>query len=372
MTTSMNQRTLRNGSTGIGRLTLAGLLVTLLAAPAGAIKVDDICKIKGQRVNKLMGMGLVLGLPGSGDGGKYLPAIRPLAATLSKFANPVLSPDELKNANNIALVMVIATVPENGVREGDAIDVQVSSLGAAKSLAGGRLFMTPLQGPNQADPTIYAWAEGPLVVEDSANQRVAVVRQGAVMEEEIYTQFIKDNTITLVLQDGQAGWAVASAVASIINEAESQPGRLSQIAIASDPKNVVVTLSPAELKNPAGFISRVLNLEVVMPPTEARVTINERTGTIVITGDVEIGPVAISHKGLSITTLQPAPPPTTPVAPRPVEQNFVAVDPSKEGSTKLSSLLESLNQLKVPPADRIAIIKMIHRTGKLHAELIVE
>ncbi|MDD4889829.1 MAG: flagellar basal body P-ring protein FlgI [Phycisphaerae bacterium] len=346
--------------------------VLLIASSASAVKIDDICKIKGQRVNKLMGMGLVLGLPGTGDGGKYLPAIRPLAATLSKFANPVISPEELKNANNVALVMIIATVPENGVREGDAIDVQVSSIGAAKSLAGGRLFMTPLQGPNQADSTIYAWAEGPLVVEDVANQRVAVVRQGAVMEEELFAQFVKDSQITLVLQDGQAGWAMAAAIATIINEAESQPGRLAQIAVAFDPKNVIVKLSPQELKSPAGFISRVLNLEVVMPPTEARVTVNERTGTIVMTGDVEIGPVAISHKGLSITTLQPAPPPGTAVTPQPTEQNFVALDPGKEGSTKLSALLEALNQLKVSPGDRIAIIKMIHRTGKLHAELIVE
>ncbi len=125
------------------------------------------------------------------------------------------------------------------------------------------------------------------------------------------------------------------------------------------------------MANPAGFISRVINLEVVLPPTEARVTINERTGTIVITGDVEIGPVAISHQGLSITTIQPAVPPTQ-AAPQVVEQTFVAVDSTREGSTKLSALLDALNQLKVPPEDRIAIIKMIHSTGKLHARLIVE
>lgn len=349
----------------------AAVLAAVLASSAQAVKIDDICKLKGQRVNKLVGMGLVLGLPGTGDGGKYLPAIRPLAATLSKFANPVLSPEELKNANNIALVMVIATIPENGVREGDAIDVQVSSIGAAKSLAGGRLFLTPLQGPNQADPTIYAWAEGPLVVENPENQRVAVVRQGAVMEEEVFAQYVNNGQVTLVLQDGHAGWATAAAIATIINEAESQPGRLARIATALDPKNVVVTISRQEQANPAGFLSRILNLEVVMPPTEARVTINERTGTIVITGDVEIGPVAISHKGLSITTVQPAAPPT-PAAPQVVEKTFVAIDSQHENSTKLTALLDALNQLKVPAQDRIAIIKMIHATGKLHAELIIE
>lgn len=350
---------------------LAASMFVIWPAVASAVKIDDICKLKGQRVNKLVGMGLVMGLPGTGDGGKFLPAIRPLAATLSKFANQVLSPDELKNANNIALVLVEATIGENGIREGDAVDVQVSSIGAAKSLAGGRLLMTPLQGVNQADPTIYAWASGPLVVEDSANQRVAVIRQGAVLEEDIFGQFISNGQITLVLQDGHSAWAVASAIAAMINEAESQPGKLNQIAVAVDPKNVVVKVNPAEQRNPAGFISRVLNLELILPPTEARVTINERTGTIVITGDVEIGPVAVSHKGLSITTIQPATPPT-PAAPQAVEKTFVALDTAKEATTKLASLLDALNQLKVPAADRIAIIKIIHRTGKLHAELIIE
>ena len=346
----------------------------MLAASSGsawAVKINDICKIKGQRVNKLIGMGLVLGLPGTGDGGKYLPAIRPLAALLGKFANPVINPAELANASNVALVTVVATISENGVREGDVLDVYVSSIGGAKSLAGGRLFMTPLQSINQADPTIYAWAEGPLVVEDPANARVAVIRQGAVMEEELFAQFIDKGQITLVLQDGHAAWATASAIATIINEAESSPRQLAHIATALDPKNVVVKLNPLELKNPAGFISRVLNLELVLPPTEARVTINERTGTIVITGDVEIGPVAISHKGLSITTMQPAPTPTA-AAPAVTEQTFVAIDSTKESTTKLAALMEALNQLKVPAGDRIEIIKMIHRTGKLHAELIVE
>lgn len=348
-------------------------VIALLAAAsaAQAVKVDDICRLKGQRVNKLVGMGLVLGLQGTGDGGKYLPAIRPLAALLSKFANPVLSPEELKNADNIALVMVTATVPENGLREGDEIDVHVTSIGAADSLAGGRLFMTPLQGPHQADPTIYAWAEGPIVLEDKKVKTVGVVRKGAVLEEEIFGRFIANGAITLVLSDGQSSWAMASAIATIINEAESPPGELAQIAFALDPKNVIVRIPRPELNNPAGFISRVLNLEVVLPPTEARVTINERTGTIIITGNVEIGPVAISHKGLSVTTVTPQIPPS-PAAPRIETTDFVAVDSKDEGGTKLADLIETLNQLKVPAEDRIAIIKMIHRTGKLHAELIVE
>ncbi len=354
-------------------LTIATLASVLLAlpAPARAVKVDDICRLKGQRTNKLVGMGLVLGLPGTGDGGKYLPAIRPLAALLGKFANPVLTPAELKNAENIALVMVTGTVPENGLREGDAIDVHLSSVGAASSLAGGRLFLCPLQGPHQSDPTIYAWAEGPVVVEDPKSPTVAVVREGGVLEEEIFGQFIANGAISLVLADGQSSWAMASAIATIINEAESPPGELAQIAFALDPKNVIVRIPRPELGNPAGFISRVLNLDVVLPPTEARVTINERTGTIIITGDVEIGPVAISHQGLTITTVKPELPPS-PSAPRIETSNFVAVDSRREGGTRLSELIDTLNQLQVPAADRIAIIKMIHRTGKLHAELIIE
>src|SRR5689334_14978504 len=102
------------------------LAICLLAKPAFAVKVCDITRLGGQRTNVLTGYGLVFGLKGSGDGGDYLPAMKPLAAMLSRFANPTQVID-LKNAQNVAIVSLIATVPSNGVRNGDHIDVRVMS-----------------------------------------------------------------------------------------------------------------------------------------------------------------------------------------------------------------------------------------------------
>src|SRR3954464_8697932 len=122
------------------------LSLLLIATPAYAVKVADITRIGGQRSNVLTGLGLVYGLKGSGDGGDFQPAIRPLAQMLGKFADQA-TVAELNNVQNVALVSLTATVPSNGVRDGDHIDVYVTSLGAAKSLRGGRLFVTPMQGP---------------------------------------------------------------------------------------------------------------------------------------------------------------------------------------------------------------------------------
>jgi flagellar P-ring protein precursor FlgI len=143
------------------------------------------------------------------------------------------------------------------------------------------------------------------------------------------------------------------------------------LAIAVDPKNVVVTIPQSELDRPDSFISRVQRLPVPLLPGEARVQINDRTGTIIMTGDVEISPVVISHKGLTISTVQPAPVPTarTPVI---SERNAVALDTTNQGGAKLQDLVNALDQLKVPSEDRIAIVKELHKTGKLHAKLVVE
>src|ERR1019366_4412929 len=121
------------------------LCLLAMAPSAFAVKVADITRIGGARTNVLTGMGLVVGLKGTGDGGSYMPAIRPLAALLSKFADPT-SVAELSNASNVAIVQITATMPANGVRNGDHLDVYVLSTGAAASLRGGRLFVTPMLG----------------------------------------------------------------------------------------------------------------------------------------------------------------------------------------------------------------------------------
>lgn len=349
------------------RVVLIGIIL-LLATPADAVKVADITRIGGQRSNVLTGLGLVYGLKGTGDGGDFLPAIRPLAAMLSKFADPA-TVAELSNVQNVALVSLTATVPSHGVRDGDRIDVYVTSLGAATSLKGGRLFVTPMQGP-VANSGIFALAEGPVIIEDPSTPTVGVVKGGCVMEADLPAKYIDNGKFTLILEDPAASWTMASTIAKIINDAgDGDVGET--LAVAIDPKNVVVTIPRSERDRPDSFISRVQRLPVPMLPTEARVTINDRTGTIIMTGDVEISPVVISHKGLTITTINPPPVPT-PRNPVLTSREVIALDTTNQGGAKLQDLVNALDQLKVPAEDRIAIVKELYKTGKLHAKLIIE
>src|SRR4051795_2295216 len=126
------------------RVALISLILLFPVATAHAVKVADITRLSGQRTNVLTGLGLVYGLKGTGDGGDFLPAIKPLASMLSKFSDPA-TVQELSKVGNVALVSITATIPADGVRNGDKLDVYVTSIGSAASLKNGRLFVTPLQ-----------------------------------------------------------------------------------------------------------------------------------------------------------------------------------------------------------------------------------
>ncbi|MFQ6048822.1 MAG: flagellar basal body P-ring protein FlgI [Phycisphaerae bacterium] len=379
----------------VRRILLAVVMVAAaLAGSAEAVRIGDITRLKGRRQNKLVGLGLVVGLKGSGDGGRYMPAMRPLASLLKRFNDPAFSVAELENAKNVAIVHVEATLPDNGVREGDRVDVQVSSIGAAKSLLGGRLVLTPLQGPSPQAAEVMALASGPVVVPDTRVPTTGLVHQGATMERSVLHSYVvradeleqphpplpaDGHYITLVIDDAHASWAMAATIAMSINDRFASPGRSEPLAVAADPKNVIVRVPPEELQDVAGFIGSIeshdLIAEDVMEATEARVKINRTTGTIVITGEVEISPAVITHKGLTIRTVSP---PVQPTAMNPMieQQQWVALNPGRIGTAKqtqkLADLVQALNQLKVPVEDRIAIIEELHKTGKLHAKLIVE
>ncbi len=346
---------------------LAILTATILVAATSvsAVKVGDITRLSGERSNVLTGLGLIVGLHGTGDGGDFAPAIRPLATMLGKF-NDRAEIRELTNVSNVALVSVTAVLPPRTVRNGDKIDVYVSSLGAATSLKGGRLLIMPLQGPTP-DSGIFAMAQGATVLEDPTIPTHALIPGGAVMEADLPAQVIQKGRLTLILNEPAASWTTASTIAKIINDAE---GTGETMAIAVDSKNVVVTLPANERDNPAGFISRVQRLPVPMLPTEARVEINEKTGTIVMTGDVEISPVVISHKGLTITTSNPPPAPT-PRTPVISERHMIPLDTTREGGAKLQDLVDAMDLIRVPADDRITIIKELYKTGKLHAKLMI-
>lgn len=352
---------------------LIAALTWIPSSSAQAVQLQDLVRIKGAESNKLVGMGLVVGLNGTGDGGKFMPAMRPLAAMMNRLMDPNVVAAELKDVKNVALVSVTVKLPASGVREGDHVDVQIASLGPAKSLAGGRLFMTPLLPPVPNDKSpVFGFAEGNLRIPDSDSPTVAVVRNGAVLTRDIHARYLDESgRMTLVLSAPNATWPMANTIATLVNDLMTPDAP--PIAQAIDQKNIVIQLPRAEMANPAAFISQVLeiHLDPSLVRSEARVVINQRTGTIVMTGDVEMSPVAISHPGLTITTVTPQPQPT-PEQPEVEQKEFVAMDPGKRGGARLSDLLAAFNQLKVPPQDRIDIIKQIHKAGDLHAQLILE
>ncbi len=146
---------------------LTGCIVALLACswtPSvvfGQVnaRISDVAKFKGPRVNRLQGIGLVVGLAGTGDGDSYKQTIQPLASWLSHYANPVGQLEDLKNTKNVALVTIQAELPAGGAREGDRLNVHVSAMGACKSLEGGRLLSAPLQHHSLIDKTIIGFAQ---------------------------------------------------------------------------------------------------------------------------------------------------------------------------------------------------------------------
>ena len=165
--------------------------------------------------------------------------------------------------------------------------------------------------------------------------------------------------------------STANMIANTINGEMLGEGNGKPIATAIDPKNVVVTIPPEERGQPDSFIARTLNLDLPVLDSEAKVIVNERTGTMILTGNVEISPVIVSHKGLTISTVIPEPKPTE-QQPIMKQSEFAALSTNKASNGRLQDLLDMLDQLKVPAQDKIAIVKELYQIGKLHAKLIVE
>ncbi len=340
----------------------------LYTAPAVAqTRLIDVCRIKGQEENELVGMGLVVGLRGTGDGPKFLPTIRSLAATLQLMEHPLGQAGlaELKDAKNVALVMVSATVPAGGARDGDRLNCRVSSIGAAKSLEGGRLFVTPLQDIQPGSTRVYAFAQGDLKV-DPNNPNTATVFNGCRLVEDFFNPYVKDGHITLVINPNQASFIMAQEVADLINQQFAYPRYTEQgseyirPAKAINQVNVLVEIPQQYRQYPVEFVAQVMNLPLDEIRTDARVVINERTGSVVISGNVEIGPAVVTHRNIVVETG---------VLP---DNQFFGIDPQNSSPTQLRALIEALNAVKVPTEDIIDILKGLDRNGKLRGRLIIE
>ncbi len=362
---------------------LAGLAVACLLAlsgPAQAARIKEVASIEGVRSNQLTGFGLVVGLDGTGDQTTQMPYTTQGLSNYMRQLGLTLAPAQLAQLQmkNVAAVLVTAQLPAFA-RPGQTLDINVSSLGNAKSLKGGTLIGTPLKG---ADGEVYAFAQGNLIVAGAGaaagGSKVTVnhlsvgrIPEGAQVERSVPTALQEGNTINLSLSasDFQTARKVAQAVNRKFGDgvAQALDGRTVQVKAPTDPNSRV------------SFIAEMEELPVESSIGAAKVIINSRTGSIVLNQAVTLGPCAIAHGNLSISIS------STPIVSQPnplsggqtVVTEKAAIDIKQEpgkliqlpAATQLSEVVRALNALGATPQDLLAILQAIKSAGALNAEL---
>ncbi|MBN2630329.1 MAG: flagellar basal body P-ring protein FlgI, partial [Rhodobacteraceae bacterium] len=352
------------------------LLVCTVSAQADAIRLKDLVEFDGVRGNDLVGYGLVVGLNGTGDGIRNAPFTEEIMSNLLERLGVNVA-GEAYRPKNVAAVFVTASLPPFS-RAGGRIDVTVSAIGDAKSLLGGTLVMTPMNG---ADGQIYAVAQGTIIaggiVAEGAAARVVqgvptagVIPSGARVEREVEFDFTTLQSVRLALRSPD--FTTAARIEDVLNR---EFGR--RVALMLDAGTVELDIAAAGMRSPAHVVGRVENL-TISPQTKARVVVDQRSGTIVIGEDVRISKVAVAQGNLTLR-IEEAP---MVVQPNPFAQGETVVVPRTNanidkapgtglaeitGGTSLSELVAGLNALGVAPNDMIDILKSIKAAGALHA-----
>lgn len=357
------------------------LLCLALPALAGPVRIKDLVEFDGVRGNDLVGYGLVVGLNGTGDGIRNAPYTEEIMANLLERLGVNVTGEEFR-PKNVAAVFVTAALPPFA-RSGGRIDVTVSAIGDAKSLLGGTLVMTPLNG---ADGQIYAVAQGTIIAggimaEGEAAKVVqgvptsGVIPAGARVEREVDFDFTSVTSLRLALR--QPDFTTAARIENAINR---EFGRT--VAAMTDAGTVALDLAQARMASPAHAMGRLENL-LVEPETRARVVVDQRSGTIVMGADVRISRVAVAQGNLTLR-VEEAP---VVVQPNPFAEGETVVVPRSSADirkdpgtslaeisegTNLSDVVSGLNALGVAPYDMIDILKSINAAGALHAEFVVQ
>ncbi|NUM53750.1 MAG: flagellar basal body P-ring protein FlgI [Candidatus Hydrogenedentes bacterium] len=358
------------------------LLAAFLSFTAQAARIKDLCEVQGARGNPLKGIGLVVGLAGTGD--KNVDALQRQLRLLERLEIEV---DKLKDlvSPNTAVVIVDATLPAFA-KEGTRIDVRVSSIGNCQSLEGGTLTETFLYGPGSADGTVYAIAQGPVSVggfnaESAGGGGGAAVRKnhvtagrvpmGAYVEREVPSTITDGERVTLLLK--RADFATADNIRHVIDD-KYGPNSASALSAST------ITVRIPELHH-ADLISFIAELEeiTVQADLPSRVVINERTGTLVVGGEVMIKPCQVAHGSLTIAVArtpavsQPAPfskeGRTAVTATTDLEANEEPGALMPVQGTSAADIANALNSLKVTPRDMIAIFQALRQAGALDADL---
>ncbi|KAF2957723.1 flagellar biosynthesis protein FlgI [Thermotoga sp. Ku-13t] len=322
------------------------MIIVLTVTIFASARIKDIARFRGVRDNQLFGIGIVVGLNGTGDSGKINST---MLSNIAKTLGVTMNPEDLKTRNS-AMVMVVADIPPF-FKEGMRLDVVVASIGDAKSLEGGILLQTPLFG---ADGNVYAVAQGSVStggaeVKVSANLQskykvVGFIPAGAIVEREIPFEFAQASTVTLLLN--RPDFTTAARVAQAINSTFDR-----KIAKAIDASTIKIDVPSAFEDDVISFLALVEEIEVSVD-TPAKVVVNEKTGTIVFGGNVKVLDFTLSYGVFNVT----------------IRNGKLAEDGTE---ATVGALVSALKSLGATPQDIIAILQSMHKAGVLLAELVV-
>ncbi|WP_324035443.1 flagellar basal body P-ring protein FlgI [Aeromonas caviae] len=364
----------------MNRFRLLALLCCLLPfGLAHASRIKDLASVEGVRSNQLIGYGLVVGLPGTGEKNNAFTE-QTFRTMLNNFGIKV--PDNIKpKIKDVAPVAIHADLPPFS-KPGQTIDVTVSAIGEAKSLRGGTLLQTFLKG---LDGRVYAVAQGSLVVgglgaEGADGSKVVVntptvgrIANGATVEREVPNSFSQGDTITFNLN--RPDFTTARRLADVVNDLVGP-----NTAQAMDATSIKV-FAPREPAQRVSYLSTIENLEVDPASESAKIIVNSRTGTIVIGSEVKLRPAAISHGGLTVTIAenqqvsQPNPLAGGQTAVTNNSTINVQQDPGRmfklDTGATLDDLVRAVNQVGVAPGDLMAILEALQQAGAIQGQLVI-
>lgn len=354
------------------------LVTSTVSQVAQAQRIKDVAQVAGVRSNQLMGYGLVVGLPGTGERTPFTD--QTFRTMLGNFGIN-LPENQRPQINNVAAVAVHAEIPAFA-KPGQQIDVTVSSVGDADSLVGGTLLQTFLKG---ADGEVYAVAQGNLVVGGLGAQgldgssivintpTVGRIPNGAIVEREIETGFAQSEYITFNLN--RADFTTAKRMAEAINDLVG-PGSAMPIDAAS-----IRVIAPQDISQRVSYLSTLENIQITQGEAAARIVVNSRTGTIVVGNNVRLHRAAVAHGNMQVSIMenwqvsQPGPfsggetvvTPSSTIDIQEEEARMFLFDPG----VSLNDLINAINQIGAAPSDIIAVLEALKHAGAIDGELVV-
>ena len=371
------------------RSCLPALMLLLAAGAAHADRIKDLTSMAAMRSNQLIGYGLIVGLQGTGDGSDLSFTTQSMKTLLSRMGvNQESSIADYESATsggkidlkNVAAVMVTAELP-GMTKPGQKIDVNISAIGKATSLRGGSLLMTSLRG---VDGQIYALAQGALTATgmdvsaagskaSSGVTTAARIPSGAIVEKLVANSFDKTDSVLLNLRDGD--FTTASAIIQAINTKFG-----GDIARALDGVSILVR-APSDLSQRVTFMSMVENLDVQPGEGPARVVVNAKTGTVVISRNVRVTAAAVTHGSITVSVAMTnevsQPGALSNGTTQAVQNADVKIEePNKpmflfQPGVDLRAIVDAINQVGATPSALIAILEALKSSGSLRAELLV-